>query len=150
MSTTSTGIGHHHSHGPANRRSRVLETAAPLFVAEPRDEVTRGAIVLHDVFGLTGDIERYCRSLAGCGVLAVAPYHYYDTGGCEQPDLATAQVAANRLAGDRLRDDVLAAHDYLVRRRGLAASSVAVAGFGMGARLAEWASAEREIALLRS
>src|SRR5699024_11616383 len=109
MTDTTNAHEHHHSHGPANRRQRVLDTAAPLFVEEPRDAATSGVIVLHDVYGLTADVERYCRELAGAGRLAVAPYHYYDTGGHEHTADADARAAADGLTREQLDDDVLAA-----------------------------------------
>lgn len=150
MTEPSTAHAHHHSHGPANRRQRVLDTAAPLFVEEPAGDVAGGVIVLHDVYGLTADVERYCRTLACSGRLAVAPYHYYDTGGPEHSEDVAACAAADGLTAEQLDDDVLAAQDYLVRVRGLAAYSVTVAGFGMGERLADRIRTERDIPLLDS
>lgn len=132
---------HHHSHGPANRRRRILETTAPLFVEEPSVGNGRGSIVLHDVFGLTGDVEAYCRKLAACGLLTVAPYHYYDIGGREYA-CGDATSAADRLTPRGLHDDVVGALDYLVRRRGLSTGEISVVGFGMGADLAHRAAAE--------
>lgn len=148
MTDTTNAHEHHHSHGPANRRQRVLDTAAPLFVEEPYHTATSGVIVLHDVYGLTADVERYCRELAGSGRLAVAPYHYYDTGGREHTADAAARAAADGLTREQLDDDVLAAHDYLMRVRGLTTPFVTIVGFGMGARVADRISAERDIALL--
>lgn len=137
---------HHHSHGPANRRRRVLPTAAPLFVEEPSGPVRGGVIVLHDIFGLTDYIEHYCRLLAQSGWLAVAPYHYYDVGGREYSDVSTALAALGRLSTRGLTDDVAAGLAYLTERRGLDNRSVAVLGFSMGAHLAAWAASRWELA----
>jgi dienelactone hydrolase len=71
----------HLAHGPANRRRRVLETAAPLFVCEPSEAPRGGVIVVHDVLGLTHDAEAACRRLARGGWLAVAPFLYHQHGG---------------------------------------------------------------------
>lgn len=137
---------HHHAHGPANRRRRVLETAAPLFVEEPSGEVRGGAVVLHDAGGLSGYIEYYCRSLAADGLLTVAPYHYYDTGGREHADPESADVAMRALTAEGLRDDVGAALDYLLRLRGQSCRDVSVLGFGRGGYLAAWSAAEHHVA----
>lgn len=136
---------HHHSHGPANRGRRVLDSAAPLFVEAPAGPVRGGLIVLHDAFGLTEPVERYCRAAAAAGWLAVAPYHYYDVGGREY-DRDSARDALGRLSLRGLTDDVTAARDYLTERRRLDIGAVAVLGFSMGAFLAAWAGAEWELA----
>lgn len=142
MSNSPNAHDHHHSHGPANRSRRILETTAPLFVEEPVGDVRGGTIVLHDIFGLTGSVEKYCRHAARDGLLAVAPYHYYDVGGREYGEPARARGAARLLDRDGLHDDLVGALDYLVRRRGLPTGEVSVVGFGMGADLAHRAAAE--------
>lgn len=146
MPTTSTPPTHHHPHGPANRGRRVLATAAPLFVQEPLGPARGGVIVLHDVFGLTEHIEHYCRSLAGQGWLAVAPYHYYDTGGRVYPELETARAALGHLTAHSLWTDVAGASHYLTERRGVPGGSVTVVGFSLGGYVAAWAAAERQLA----
>ncbi|WP_051580203.1 dienelactone hydrolase family protein [Pseudonocardia acaciae] len=130
------------THGPANRRRRILRTAAPLFVVEPAGPVRGGAIVLHDAAGLTEDVEAYCRDLALDGRLAVAPFHYYETGGREYPDPA----AAPELTTESLHEDATAALDYLVGRRGLGADQISAHGFGTGVHLARWTAAHHPIA----
>ncbi|NIH81412.1 dienelactone hydrolase family protein [Amycolatopsis viridis] len=134
MTTPTTS--HHHGHAPANRRRRVLETAAPLLVRFPDGPVRSAVIVLHDEHGLTDAAEAGCRALARCGYLAVAPLLYYDTGGRVFPDgrfdaLRTADLAA----------DIAGALDHLHRRVGVPAGATAVAGLGQGAHLAAWAAA---------
>ncbi|MBO0849572.1 MAG: dienelactone hydrolase family protein [Pseudonocardia sp.] len=137
-----TAPAHHHAHGPANRRRRIVRTAAPLFVVEPAGPVRGGALVLHGAAGLTEEVERYCRDLALGGRLAVAPYHYYESGGREYPDPATAP----ELATEALHEDATAALDYLVRRRGLGTGRIRAHGFGAGVGLARWMAAHHPIA----
>lgn len=138
MTTTVATVAHHHAHGPANRRRRVLETAAPLFVRFPDRLADTAVVVLHDVFGLTEPVEQCCRMLAALGHLAVAPYFYYETGGREftPTEPATAQLAWSRLVESGLRADVTGALDHLERRCGIPAASTAVLGIGAGAELA--------------
>src|SRR5579884_896183 len=100
-----TQAAHHHAHGPANRRRRILRTAAPLYVVEPRGPVRGGVVLLHDVTGLTAKIERHARELAGEGWLVAAPIHYYETGGRVYP----ATELAPALTDESLRADTAAA-----------------------------------------
>ncbi|TCP45804.1 dienelactone hydrolase family protein [Tamaricihabitans halophyticus] len=145
--TSPTAAIHHHSHGPANRRKQVLETAAPLFVVPPQPGPVRGGVVvLHDLAGLTEEVERCCRWLAAEGWLAVAPYHYYESGGRGRAEPLVPSYARHPLSADGLRTDVVAAVDYLVRRRGLPAESLSVLGFGTGGHLAGWAGAHCQFA----
>lgn len=134
---------HHHAHGPANRRRRVLRTAAPLFVRHPRWRPRAAVVVLHDVHGLTAMTEDRCRQLAQCGYLAIAPYLYYQTGGREFPPEheETARVAAALLDADDVVAGVAGALDHLHRRLNIPASSTAVLGSGTGGYLASWAAA---------
>ncbi|GAA4834121.1 dienelactone hydrolase family protein [Saccharopolyspora rosea] len=141
MSTT----GHHHAHGPANRRRRVLRTAAPLFVRFPHGVARAAAVVLHDVPGLTGEIEDCCRALARCGYVTAAPYLYYECGGREfRPD--QGRTAMSRLTADDLAADIGGALDHLRERVGVPPSATAVLGVGMGGHLATWAAAEHRLA----
>jgi dienelactone hydrolase len=132
-------VPHHHSHGPANRGRRVLETAAPLFLVEPGGPIRGGIVVLHDVHGLTEEIERYCRELAADGWLAVAPYHYYEAGGREYHDPDAAHAAYTERDSAQFQSDVHACIDYLTTHRGLPRQDVQVRGFGVGGQLAAWA-----------
>ncbi|MDQ0376028.1 dienelactone hydrolase family protein [Amycolatopsis thermophila] len=129
--------GHHHGHAPANRRRRILKTAAPLLVRVPAARARRAVILLHDERGLTEAAEAGCRALAGCGYLAVAPLLYYDTGGRIFPDGNFAALEPGDLAAD-----VAGALGHLDRRLGLSPRATAVAGLGQGAHLAAWAAAE--------
>ncbi|WP_017613903.1 dienelactone hydrolase family protein [Nocardiopsis salina] len=133
---------HTHAHGPANRGRRVLKTAAPLFVREPDGPPRGGAIVLHDVFGVSEYVEEYCRRLAAEGWLAVAPYLYYEYGGRDfRPEqLSTARAAMDSLGPDDLAADIDGAVDHLVRRCGLDAARCTATGFSMGGYLATWAA----------
>lgn len=125
----------HLAHGPANRRRRVLETAAPLFVREPGRAPRGGVIVIHDVLGLTHDAEAACRALARNGWLAVAPFLYHEHGGPAFPlsSLADARAELVRLSLPGLEADLAAAASYLTAR---GCGGVAVAGFGTGGYLA--------------
>lgn len=134
--------GHAHSHGPANRRRRVLSTAAPLYVVGPRGPVRGGLVLLHDRAGLTGGTERCAQRLAGDGWLVVAPYHYYDTGGRVYPDPEWAP----RPDADSLHADVRAALHHLIERCGLPHTQLAAVGIGHGGRLAAWAARSCELA----
>ncbi|WP_020418950.1 dienelactone hydrolase family protein [Amycolatopsis sp. ATCC 39116] len=131
---TTPATSHHHGHAPANRRRRVLKTAAPLLVRYPAADVRAAVVVLHDERGLTAEAEDACRALAECGYLAVAPLLYYDTGGRVFP---RGNFAA--LEPDDLAADVAGALDHLSRRAGVPAS--AFIGLGQGAHLAAWAAA---------
>jgi dienelactone hydrolase len=141
---------HHHSHGPANRRRRVLETAAPLFVRFPTTLADSGVVVLHDVYGLTESVEQCCRALARLGHLAVAPIFYYQCGGRAYTSdrLLAARSAWSRLTHEDLAADIAGALDYLQRRCGIPASQIALAGIGSSVRLAETAAAEHGVAVV--
>lgn len=137
---------HHHSHGPANRRRRVVETAAPLFVVAPQGPIRGGVVVLHDAAGLTEDIEWYCQDLAEAGWLAAAPYHYYESGGRGEYEHEVPDYARHPPAPAGLCADVRAALRYLEHRRGLLPETLSVLGFGMGGYLAAWAASDDELA----
>jgi dienelactone hydrolase len=125
----------HLAHGPANRRRRVLETAAPLFVCEPSDATRGGVIVVHDVLGLTHDAEAACRHLARAGWLSVAPFLFHSHGGPTfgLSALAAARAELGRRSLSDLGADLTAAASYLAGR---GCGDVAVAGFGTGGYLA--------------
>lgn len=125
----------HLAHGPANRRRRVLETAAPLFVCEPSDATRGGVIVVHDVLGLTHDAEAAGRHLARAGWLSVAPFLFHEHGGPTfgLSALAAARAELGRRSLSDLGADLTAAASYLAGR---GCGDVAVAGFGTGGYLA--------------
>jgi dienelactone hydrolase len=125
----------HLAHGPANRRRRVLETAAPLFVCEPSAAARGGVIVVHDVLGLTHDAEAACRHLARAGWLSVAPFLFHSRGGptFSLSSLAAARAELGRRSLSDLGADLTAAGSYLAGR---GCVDVAVAGFGTGGYLA--------------
>ncbi|MFE3454230.1 dienelactone hydrolase family protein [Nonomuraea sp. NPDC059194] len=131
-------------HGPANRGRRVLRTAAPLFVREPYGPPAGGAIVLHDVFGVTGYAEAVCRLLARQGRLAVSPYLYYESGGpaFEADELTVARAHMDSLTAQDVAADVSAALNYLAGRT---VGPVLVIGFSMGGYLATWTAAHHAV-----
>lgn len=142
MTSSTSPVDHHHAHGPANRGRRVLETSAPLFVRWPETPPRTAVVVLHDVYGLTGDVERRCATLAAHGQLAVAPYFYYETGGRE---FTTTSPERARRAWARLTEasklaDVAGALDHLRRRCGIPPESITLLGIGAGADVAAAAS----------
>ncbi|MFD2471732.1 dienelactone hydrolase family protein [Amycolatopsis silviterrae] len=137
---------HHHGHGPANRRRRVVRTSAPLLVRHPPGRVRGAVLVLHGAAGLDEPVENCCRTLASCGYLTVAPLFYYETGGHTfGPDKAGNAFAALELSD--LEADLAGAFDYLGTRLGLPRHRVAVAGFGAAAHLAELAAAHLAAAI---
>ncbi|MEV8634108.1 dienelactone hydrolase family protein [Streptosporangium sp. NPDC051023] len=133
-----------HAHGPANRGRRVLDAAAPLFVCEPGGRPVGGALVLHDVFGVTEHAEEACRALARRGRLAVSPYLYHEHGGpaFAAEELAAARTQMEELTPTDLAADVGAALGYLESRR---TGPVLVVGFSMGGHLATWAAAHHVV-----
>lgn len=132
-------------HGPANRGREVLAMAAPLFVREPADRPRGGAVVLHDVFGVTEYAEEACRALAREGLLAVSPYLYYQRGGpaFDAGELVVARAHMKELTAEDLACDVAAALDYL---RARTTGPILVVGFSMGGYLATWAAACHDVA----
>lgn len=139
-------VHHHHGHGPANRRRRVVRTSAPLLVRHPPGRVRGAVLVLHGAAGLDEPVENCCRTLASCGYVTVAPLFYYETGGHTfGPDKADAAFAA--LALSDLEADVAGALDYLGARLRMPRHRVAAAGFGSAAHLAELASVDLAAAL---
>ncbi|RJL24426.1 dienelactone hydrolase family protein [Bailinhaonella thermotolerans] len=136
-------MGHAHAHGPANRGRRVLRTAAPLFVREPGTGAYGGAVVLHDVFGVTEYAEGACRRLAREGWIAVSPYLYHERGGpayepAEPAERERARGELARLSPEDLAADVEGALAYLTGRRGL--RRAVVVGLEAGGYLATWAA----------
>ncbi|MDV6012011.1 dienelactone hydrolase family protein [Haloechinothrix sp. LS1_15] len=138
---------HHHAHGPANRRRRVVDPAAPLFVRFAPSVAATAVVVLHDVRGLTDEAERVVRQLAGRGHLALAPIFYHDIGGrvLSGPHEAAVDTLATKSLS-RLRDDIAGALDYTGRRCGIPARDTAVLGIGSGGYLAALAAAEYSLA----
>jgi len=130
----------HLAHGPANRRRRVLETAAPLFVCEPSGASRGGVIVVHDMLGLTHDAEAACRHLARDGWLTVAPFLFHSRGGPTfgLSSLAAARAELGRRSPGELGADLAAAASYLAGR---GCGDVAVAGFGAGGYLVVYGQA---------
>lgn len=129
------------AHGPANRGQFVLQSAAPLFVQEPRGQAPRGGIiVLHGLLGLTPDTEQACRRLARGGRFAVAPILYHEHGGPVFPPshLAAAKAEIAGVSPRAMAQDVAAAVGYLSGRD---CPGSTVLGFGAGGYLAAWAAA---------
>ena len=141
-------MGGHLAHGPANRGRRVLDTAAPLFVCEPRTAPRGGVVMMHDIFGLTHEVEAACRRLAGDGWLTVAPFLYHRHGGpvfgdsvsgdsafensVSRDSVAAVAGARAELSGLSLKDlggDVAAAVSYLAGR---GCPQAAIIGLGTG------------------
>lgn len=131
-------LDRHHAHGPANRGRRVLETSAPLFVRWPETPPRTAVVVLHDVYGLTDDVERRCATLAAHGHLALAPYFYYETGGREFTTTSPehARRAWARLTKASKLADVAGALDHLRRRCGISQEAITLLGIGAGADVA--------------
>lgn len=134
----------HLSHGPANRGRRVLQNAAPLFVCEPDGPPRGGAVVLHDVFGMTEDTDDACRTLARDGLLTVAPFLYHERGGpaFERAALDAARAQMARLRPDDIAADIAGALSYLAAR---GVERPAVVGFGAGGHLAAWTAARHGV-----
>jgi carboxymethylenebutenolidase len=106
----------HLAHGPANRGRRRNDTAAPLFVCEPRTSPRGGVVVVHDLFGLTPDAEAAARRLAADGWLAVAPFLYHGHGGPVFRDRPAARAEWASLSLADLDGDIAAAESYLAER----------------------------------
>jgi carboxymethylenebutenolidase len=134
-----------YGHPPANRGRRVLAMAAPLFVCEPDGDIRGGAIVLHDLFGITEYTEDTCRWLARTGLLAISPYLYHQRGGpaFDSGERATARGHMTGLTADDMTDDIDAALHYL---RARTAGPAVVIGYGMGAQLATWTASRQALA----
>jgi hypothetical protein len=126
-------MGGHLAHGPANRGRRVPDTAAPLFVCEPRTAPRGGVVMVHGIFGLTHEVEAACRRLAGNGWLTVAPFLYHRHGGPVFGESAASVADARaELSGLSLKDlggDVAAAVCYLAGR---GCPQSAIIGLGTG------------------
>ncbi|MDX6743633.1 dienelactone hydrolase family protein [Actinocorallia sp. A-T 12471] len=90
-----------------------------------------GVVVLHDAFGMTGDVARQCAHLAENGYLAYAPALY--AGGNPR---CVKQVFQGALKGTGpVFDRIVAARDVLAHRSDCT-GRVAVAGFCLGGQFA--------------
>ena len=115
----------------------MAEIALPHFVARPVDPTTRGVVVAHEGMGLTAQMVRFARRLAGEGYAVVVPDFFFRTGGPIGDD-HWAHIDA--VTPEQLRLDLGTATDAL---RSMGATSIGVTGFCMGGRFAyraaEWA-----------
>lgn len=102
----------------------------------------RGAIVLHEMFGLNDDMRRICGHLADNGYVALAPDLY--SHGNKAVCLTRVLLAASSKSAQRaVLDDIAAARDALAQRDDVDAERIAVIGFCAGGGFALAFAAER-------
>ncbi len=89
-----------------------------------------GVIVIHEVFGLNGDIRKKADRLATMGYAAIAPDLYDGRGPMPLCVLRTMRALGRERGGPL--DDLDAARQWLANRDGVDGSRVGVVGFCMG------------------
>ncbi len=89
-----------------------------------------GVIVIHEIFGLNGDIRGITARIASLGYAAIAP-DLYDGPGPRAICIARTLVTLSRGRG-RAFDDLEAARAYLASEPGVDKSRMGVIGFCMG------------------
>lgn len=113
--------------------------SVPLTIAEPDGAANGGIVVLHEMRGVTEDVQRLQLALAGEGWLAVAPHLYHRESAEDSDDDALAA-----LSGATVLEDCDAAFAWLADR-GIGADRIGVVGFGLGGAVALVVAASRQI-----
>jgi carboxymethylenebutenolidase len=101
-----------------------------------------GVLVIHELWGLTGDIERICDRLAGAGYAALAPELY---GPGSRPVCIARAVRDLARGGERGSGRAAEALASLRRLSGVDGSRVGVIGFCMGGGYALLLGAEEDV-----
>jgi carboxymethylenebutenolidase len=100
-------------------------------IAAPDGDGSRpGVIVIHEIFGLNGDIRGITARIASLGYAAMAP-DLYDGPGPRAVCIARTLMTLSRGRG-RAFDDLDAARTYLASQPGVDKSRMGVIGFCMG------------------
>jgi carboxymethylenebutenolidase len=100
-----------------------------LFEPEPEPEpgATRaGVIVVHEGYGITPQVIRFCERLAREGYLVVLPDFFFRNGG---PDLGDHALMGGAVTREQLRADLATAAEQL---RAMGTASIGITGFCMG------------------
>jgi carboxymethylenebutenolidase len=95
-----------------------------------RAERRPAVIVIHEIFGLNGDIRRIAGRFADLGYVALAP-DLYDTGGMRALCVLRTMLALRRGEGSAF-DDLEAARAFLATRPEVDGARTGVVGFCMG------------------
>jgi carboxymethylenebutenolidase len=103
--------------------------ALPGYLAQPTAQgPVPGVVVIHDAFGLSGDIKRICDRLAAAGYLTLAPA-LFRRGNKLACVVSTLRAMAT--GSGAAYDDIVAAHDYLASDA-RCTGKVGIVGFCMG------------------
>lgn len=103
--------------------------------------MSRGVVVVQEVFGVTPWVLDVVRRFEAEGYAATAPELYHRTGRASYDDMDEARAAMATLNGPDLLEDL----DAAVASLGVRSSRVAVVGFCMGGAVATFAGAMREL-----
>jgi carboxymethylenebutenolidase len=95
-----------------------------------RDGPRPAVLVIHEIFGLNGDIRRIAGRVADLGYVALAP-DLYDTGGA-RPLCVLRTMLAGRRGEGRAFDDLEAARRWLATRPDVDGTRVGIVGFCLG------------------
>ncbi|CAN5232063.1 dienelactone hydrolase family protein [soil metagenome] len=103
--------------------------ALPGYLAQPAgDGPWPGVVVIHDAFGLSGDVKRICDRLATAGYLTLAPA-LFRRG--TRPACVVSTLRAMATGSGAAIDDIVAARDHLVSDA-RCTGKVGIVGFCMG------------------
>jgi carboxymethylenebutenolidase len=98
-----------------------------------------GVVLIHELWGLVGQIKGVADRFAGAGFLVLVPDLYHGKSTDKLDDATKLAMALN--IADAARD-LSGAVDYLVAQRGDGGTKVGVMGFCMGGQLALFAAME--------
>jgi carboxymethylenebutenolidase len=105
----------------------VTELGLPMMTVSPADDAPHpGVVVIHEGYGITAQMIRFCERLAREGYFVVLPDLFFRKGG---PDLGDFALMGGSVTPEQLRGDLAAAIAHL---RSLGATSIGVTGFCMG------------------
>lgn len=106
-------------------------TRADISTQPERGSASPGVIVLHELFGLNGDIRRITQRFADNGYAALAP-DLYSVGPSLKPICIMRTMKTLQQGQGRAIDDIESARAWLAQRDDVDQSRMAVAGFCLG------------------
>lgn len=119
---------------------------AQLFRPATRNAHRAAVIVIHDIFGMTPDVERIATRLAEAGYVAITP-DLYDNGSAK-PLCVTKTLLAHQTGKGLAFDQLEETRRWLLAQPELDVQRVAMMGFCMGGRFALLYSAKAPISVV--
>jgi carboxymethylenebutenolidase len=112
---------------------QMTSTQPEGYLALPNMVTGSPVLVLHAWWGLNETIKAFCRRMADSGFIAFAPDLYHGKVVDTIPD---AEGMSSSLNGQKAREDIINAMQFLLAHAGQPQGSLAVIGFSLGAYFA--------------